>query len=100
MRIAIFPDDLKTQDSVTETKHVFLFDIINNVVVSVGDDQISVSDMNYFLLWVIYKKVDAVYINDVPQKLRNITGQIYIHFKSLNELDPILKRILERKMKS
>ncbi|MDR2038306.1 MAG: hypothetical protein LBQ60_10335 [Bacteroidales bacterium] len=96
MRIAIFLDNIHFKTLEDEVKQIFLFDVEENVVKSVGEELLYIYNINYLLLWLLGKKVSIMYIEIIEVRLKDFIEKAGITVKALDEIknNPLLASFL------
>lgn len=95
MRIAIF---LQNENFIDENMvQAYAFTIHDNVIVSMGEELLSVRNIKYLLSWLLARNINIAYINyQKREEIEKHFKKIGVKLKSLDEIrtNPLLKNFL------
>lgn len=96
MRFAIFLESLNFDYPNHMIRKVYLFDLVNEIITAAGEDMLYLINMKYLQSWLIAKKVECIYIRDIPRKVRKLIMNMGIKVKELEELrdNPLMDVLL------
>ena len=96
MTIAVFIKDIYLSRIIGRSKHVFIFEIENEIITAVGEELMKIKDINYICLWLLGKKIGVIYSDDFSKKEQLTLKRAGIIVRSLNDIknNPILEALL------
>lgn len=101
MRIAIFIDDIRIPKLKSGVKHIFLFDVDNELVKAIGEELMRITDINYICLWLLGKRVTVIYYDGFSVAEKTILERAGMKLRAFDEIKdhPILEALLVRNTK-
>lgn len=96
MRIAIVLDNVYLAESNRNIKLIVLFDIVDDLVVAVDKDILSMTDINYLCLWLLAKKVVKLYCDGINETGKNFLEKAGIEVYPLDNIrdHPLLQALM------
>lgn len=96
MRLAIFLDNINHEDISLRVVKMLMFDVNDSVIMSIGEETLSLDNSNYIILMLLSNEVVAVYANHLPERLKKLLGKAEIEYHSLEELkdNPLFRSFL------
>ncbi|MDR2918982.1 MAG: hypothetical protein LBV72_06425 [Tannerella sp.] len=96
MRIAIFIDDICIPKLKSGVKHIFLFDVDNELVKAIGEELMRITDINYVCLWLLGKRVKVIYYDGFSAVEKTILERSGMKIRVFDEIKdhPILEALL------
>lgn len=96
MRVAVILENIYVMIIGSDTRKALLFDVENEVVIALDEEIISLSDINYLSLWLLGKRVERLYCDDLDAGEREFIEKTGIAVWPLNAIrdHPILQALL------
>jgi len=93
MRFAIFLESINFEQLDPHIRRVFLFDRKEEVITSIGEELVTLYDLNFLKLWLLSKKVEHIYVDGINKTYREQIEYIGIKVDELKSIrdNPILK---------
>lgn len=96
MRFAVFLENINFEHLDPRVRRVFLFEREEEVITAVGEELLTLYDLNYLLLWLLGKNVKQIYVNGIDSMVKWQVEYIDIMVGELKEIkdNPLLQAIL------
>jgi len=96
MRFAVFLENINFEHLDPRVRRVFLFEREEEVITAVGEELLTLYDLNYLLLWLLGKNVKQIYVNNIDGMVKWQIEYIDIIVSELKEIkdNPLLQAIL------
>ncbi|WP_156032865.1 hypothetical protein [Prevotella sp. 10(H)] len=97
MRIAVFLDNINYREINDGIKTVLLFDVDDSLVRAVGQQLLSIYNINYLITWLLAKRVEKVYMREPIEYIRNVierTGIMTVEPLDKMKDNPLLSSLL------
>lgn len=95
MIIAVFLDDVHMQE-ISSLKHIFLFNIEEELITAVGEELMRINDINYICLWLLVKRTEEVYCDSFSEAEIHLLERAGMITKPVDEIrnNPVLHAML------
>lgn len=96
IRFAIFLESISFKHLDPYVRRVYLFEREEDVITAIGDELLTLYDLHYLLLWLLGKRVEQIYVNDIDEQVKEQIKKLDISINELKEVkdNPLLKAIL------
>jgi len=96
MKLAIFLDSLDFEDIAMNIIKVLMFDVDDKVILSIGEETLSLNNTGYLMMLLISNDIITVYADNISDKQIELFRQAGIEHKALRELkgNPIFRSFL------
>lgn len=96
MRIAVFLDDIHITQIREDVKYAFLFEVDQKLIKAIGKELVKVDDINYICLWLLGRRVKAVYYDHFSGQEKSLLGKINISVEPTDKIrgNPVLQAML------
>lgn len=96
MRIAVIIDDINSRELTNDLKHLFLFEVDNQLITALGEEIVSMEQKDYIYLWLLAKDVKKLYINELKIEMKNLIHKLNLEIYPLNNIKdhPFLEALL------
>lgn len=96
VRIAVILEHISLAEWESPTRKIILFETRDELVTTIDEDILSLSNPNYLCLWLLGKRVVRVYGDGIPDKGRALLEKAGIEVLPLEGIrdHPILKALL------
>lgn len=96
MRIAVFLDNIFLPQLKEGVKHIFLFDVDEKLIKAIGEELMRITDINYICLWLLGKRVKAIYYDGFSVVEKTILERSGMEIRPFDEIkdNPILEALL------
>lgn len=96
MKIALFLKEDKIDDIRTDTIPIIVLHTDNTSVVDVEKDMIVKKDINYMALWLLTKRIKAIYVMDIDPMIKKLFEKLGVMVKRYEDMEknPLLKEFM------
>ncbi|WP_029902174.1 hypothetical protein [Prevotella sp. 10(H)] len=96
MKIALLLKDDKIDDAYSDTIPIIVLHVDNKSVMEVEKDIIVKKDVNYLALWLLTKRINEVYVNDIDPMVRKLFEKLGVTVRRYEDIEknPILKQFI------
>lgn len=96
MRFAIFLESINFEYIDPHIRRVYLFEREKEVITAIGDELLTLYNLNYLRLWLLSRAVRQIYVNHIDMEMKQQIEYLDIIVSELKEIkdNPLLKSIL------
>ena len=96
MKIALFLKNDKIDDSDIDTIPIIVLHTDSNTVVEIEKDIIVKKDVNYLALWLLTKRIKAVYVMYIDPLIRQLFERLGVVVRKYDDMkkNPLLRKFI------